>query len=61
MSKRDWIVHSKFTNHSRLNSRPDWGDNENLHFDKEEDIHMSSENLEANGYMHNLDLLIVSH
>ena len=34
---------------------------ENLHFDNEYDIHMSSKNHEANGYRHNLDLLIILH
>jgi hypothetical protein len=36
-------------------------DHESLHFDNELDIHMSSENYEANDYGHNLDLLIISH
>ena len=33
----------------------------NLHFDNVWNIHMSSKNYQANGYMHNLDLLIISH
>lgn len=34
---------------------------ENVHFDNEQDIHMTSENSEANRDGHNLDLLIISH
>ena len=42
---------------------PIWPVNEqgNLHFDNKWDFHMSFDNYEANGYMHDLDLLIISH
>ena len=33
----------------------------NLHFDNEQDIHMSSKNDEANGYVHSLEMLIIWH
>ena len=40
---------------------PVWtlNDSENLHFDNENDMHMSSKKYEKSGYMHNLGLLIV--
>ena len=56
----------KYANHSRLNSQHDWEDlinrfmiaRKNLRFDNELDYHMNPENYEANGYEHDLDLLI---
>jgi len=36
-------------------------EHENLHFDDEEDIYMSSKNYEANGYRHDLDSIIILH
>ena len=42
---------------------PIWPFNEhkNLHFDNEEDIHVSSKNYEESGYSLNLDLLAISY
>ena len=34
-------------------------EHKNLHCDNEQDIHMSSKIDEANGYMHNLEMLII--
>ena len=59
----------KTVNHSKINSPhhdncgPIWSfiEKENLHSDKEWDIHMSSEDAKQNGYEHKLDLLIISH
>jgi hypothetical protein len=45
---------SKYVDHYRINSQHDWGEGgvfnerEDLHFDIEQDIHMSSKNCEAN-------------
>ena len=43
--------------------QPIWpvNEHENLHFGNEWDVHMNSNYHEANGYGHNLDLLIISH
>ena len=58
----------KYDNHSRLNSQHDRVDphdhldaHETFHFDIEKDIHMSSNDYEANGYGQSLDLLIILH
>ena len=42
---------------------PVWplNEHENLHFENEYDIHLSSKNYEATGYRRNLDFLIISH
>ena len=50
----------KYTNHSKLNNHNDKV-RENLHFDNEHDIHVSSEDYEANGYKHRLDSVIILH
>lgn len=34
---------------------------EDLHFEDEEDVHMSSKTYEESGHMHDLDLLSISH
>ena len=34
---------------------------ENLHFDNDEDIHLSPKNYEEGNYTHDLDLVIISH
>ena len=60
---------SKHGNHSRLNSQHDWADlydyfmsrNTHLHWDTDKDICTSSEKYKANGYRHDLDLLIILH
>ena len=36
-------------------------EHKNLRFDDEKDIHMDFKNCEANGYGHDLDLLIILH
>ena len=36
-------------------------DTENTHFDKEQDTRTSSNHYKANGYMYDLDLLIILH
>ena len=55
----DWIVCSKYANHSRFNSQHNLGDlcdhlnqHESLQFDNGRDMYRSSEIYEANGYMH---------
>jgi hypothetical protein len=65
--KKDWTTSSKYLNHSRFNNQHDWGDlydhlmnTRNVHFDNEEDIHMSSKTYEANDYGNELDLLIIN-
>ena len=46
---------------SRADEFLDLKEHENIHFDNAQDIHMSSENYEENGYEHDLDMLIISH
>lgn len=40
-----------------------WDEHESshIHFENEQDIHTNSEIYEANGYMHDLELRVISH
>ena len=69
-NKGDWTIYSNMLTilgstidvigGGRGSIRP-LNEHNNLHFDDTKANHVSFEMYEANGYMHNLDLLIISH
>ena len=58
--ERDWSMGAKFVNHSMLNSSQ-FSNEKRIFTLIMDEISMSSENCEGNGYMHGLDLLIILH